>query len=318
MEPLVNESIAYDELDFPVFTTKKGEVPFWDNPFLKANKVLPKKYYPYTTLEEVITLYKRGIIDETDFTILKVLGDAVCVNEDQLRRYMEKMTSRSDTSKRLDRFRTNGLVERWKIRVWGDEEEAIKPPAPFTLGVAGFKLLKHFYNEDFFMNPNRWDNLGIGGIKRYVAMNELRCIMSENRIINKWKWNAIIANNPKLKFPMGAAEMRTPEGDVTLLIDRAQMNQDFIGYFRDKLECWRRVYKRHNTIPVSEFPDNMSIVVIYTSTLSMAEYIHKELMLDTFPYHIWVCVEEDLLQQGFDTAFYIPNKEKLKRIKLEF
>lgn len=317
MESIANESIVYDELDYPLFKTKNGEVPFWDNPFLKGNKVLPNKYYPYTTLEGVIDLYNRGRIDETDFTILKVLGDAICVNEDQLRRYMEKITSRSDTSKRLDRFRTNGLVERWRIRIRGDED-ATKPPAPFTLGVAGYKLLKHFYNEDYFMDPNRWDSLGIGGIKRYVAMNELRCIMSENRIVNKWKWNAIIANNPKLKFPMGAAELRTPQGDINLLIDRAQMNQNFIGYFRDKLECWKRVYKKYNTIPVSEFPENMSIVVIYTSTLSIAEYIHKELMLDTFPFHIWVCVEEDLLQQGFNTAFYIPNKEKLKRIKLEF
>jgi hypothetical protein len=316
MEPIVKKPHSNDELEFPFFTTKNGEIPFWDHPFLKGSKVLPNKYYPYTTQEGVIELYRRGRIDETDFIILKVLGDAVCANEDQIRRYMGSLISRSETSKRLDRFRTNALVDRWKVRIRGDDE-SIKPPAPFTLGVAGYKLLKHFYNADFFMDPNRWDNYGIGGIKRYVAMNELRCMMTEKRIVTKWKWNAVIANNPHIKFPMGAAELKTPQGNINFLIDRAQMNQNFIGYFRDKLESWKLVYQKYGNIPVSEFPENMSVVIIYTSTLSIAEYIHKEIMLDTFPFHIWVCVEEDL-HQGFNTAFYIPNKEKLKRIRLDF
>ncbi|WP_374717738.1 hypothetical protein [Neobacillus sp.] len=316
METVIKNPHSNDELEFPFFTTKNGEIPFWDHPFLKGSKVLPNKYYPYTTQEGVIELYRRGRIDETDFIILKVLGDAVCANEDQIRRYMGSLISRSETSKRLDRFRTNALVDRWKVRIRGDDE-SIKPPAPFTLGVAGYKLLKHFYNADFFMDPNRWDNYGIGGIKRYVAMNELRCMMTEKRIVTKWKWNAVIANNPHIKFPMGAAELKTPQGNINLLIDRAQMNQNFIGYFRDKLESWKMVYQKFGNIPVSEFPENMSVAIIYTSTLSIAEYIHKEIMLDTFPFHIWVCVEEDL-HQGFNTAFYIPNKEKLKRIKLDF
>lgn len=317
MEVLKHEQVEFDNLEYPLFTTKRGEVPFWDHPFLKGNKVLPSKYYPYTTLEGVIDLFKRGRIDDTDFMLLKVLGDSICANEDQIRRYMISVMSRSETSKRLDRFRTNGLVDRWKVRIRG-QEDTVKPPAPFTLGVAGYKLLKHFYNEDFFMDPNRWDNYGIGGIKRFVAMNELRCQMIERKIVNKWKWNAIIADNPRLKFPLGAAEIKTPQGNVNFLIDRAQMNQNFIGYFRDKLEAWKRVYEKFGNIPVSEFPDNIGFVVIYTSTLTVAEYIHEQIMLDTYPFHIWVCVEEDLLQDGLNTAFYIPNKEKLKRIKLEF
>ncbi|MFT9495744.1 MULTISPECIES: hypothetical protein [Bacillota] len=317
MEVLAKQQALADGLDYPLFTTKEGDVPFWDHPFLKGNKVLPTKYYPHTTQEAVIELYRRGRIDDTDFILLKVLGDAICANEDQLRRYMERKMSRSETSKRLDKFRSIGLVDRWKVRIRG-EEESVKPPAPFTLGVGGYKLMKHFYNEDFFMDPNRWDNYGIGGIKRYVAMNELRCMMTEKKIVNRWKWNAVVANNPRLKFPMAAAEIKTPQGNINFLIDRAQMNQNFIGYFRDKLENWKKVYEKHGNIPVSEFPENMGFVVIFASTLSVAEYIHKELMLDTFPYHIWVCVEEDLLQYGLDTAFYIPNKEKLKRIKLDF
>ncbi|RHW35966.1 hypothetical protein D1B31_17905 [Neobacillus notoginsengisoli] len=319
MEVLAKEvdQVAFDNLDYPLFTTKKGEVPLWDHPFLKGSKVLPKKYYPYTTQEGVIDLIRRGRLDDTDLILLKVLGDAICANEDQLRRYMQSIMSPSQTSKRLDRFRTSGLVDRWKIRIRG-QEETVKPPAPFTLGVAGFKLLKHYYNADFFMNPNRWDDYGIGAIKRFTAMNEIRCIMTEKKIVNKWKWNAIIANNQRLKFPLAAAEIRTSNGNVNFLIDRAQMNQNFIGYFKDKLNVWKSVFEKYGTIPVSEFPENPAFVVIFTSTFSVAEHIHKELMLDTYPFHVWLCVEEDLHQDGFNTAFYRPNKENLKRIKLEF
>ncbi|OUM93608.1 hypothetical protein [Parageobacillus thermoglucosidasius] len=308
--------ISYISDNFPYFTTIEGEIPFWDHPMLKGEKVLPKKYFPYTRLEAVLDLYRRGLLDEKDITLLKVLGDAVCANEDQLRRYMAPIMSRSDTSKRLDRFRTYALVERWKVRIRGAEEE-VKPPAPFTLGVAGYKLLKHFYNSDFFMNPELWDNYGIGGIKRYVAMNELRCIMTEKKIAKKWKWHAVIANNPRIKYPMGTAEIRTPQGNLNFLIDRAQMNQNFIGFIKERLEHWKKVYESYGNLPVSEFPVNPAVVVIYTATLSMAEFIHNQILLDSYPYRIWVCVEEHLVKDGFETAFYVPRESKLQRIKLD-
>lgn len=322
MKTMENSPITaeQDELQNSFFTTLNGDIPFWDHPFLKGFKVLPDKYYPYTTQEGVIDLHRRGILKEEDFILLKVLGDAVCANEDQLRRYMAPIMSRSATSQKLDRFRKNGLVERWKVRIHGDEE--IKPPAPFTLGIAGFKLLKHYYSYDFFMNPNRWDDYGIGGIKRYVAMNELRCMMTEQKIVSKWKWHTPVANNPKLKFPMGTAEIHSSKEHnaprFNLLIDRAQMNQNFIGYFREKLENWKAVYHKYGNIPVGDFSeDNQSIVVIYTSTVSIAEHIHENLLLDTYEFPIWLCVEEHLYTDGLNTSFYIPKKEKIQRIRLE-
>jgi len=314
----VEQNLAVDNsLEYPFFTTKRDEVPLWDHPFLKGSKVLPKKYYPYTTLEGALDLYKRGRIDDIDFTLLKVLGDTICSNEDQLRRYMSSIMSPSQTSKRLDKYRSFGLVDRWKVRIRG-QEETVKPPAPFTLGVAGYRLMKHYYGDSYFMDPNRWDSYGIGGIKRFIAINEIRCIMTEMKIATNWKWNAVIADNPRNGFPLGAAEVRTPQGNVNFLIDRAQQNQNFIGYFKEKLHKWKIVYEKHKSLPVSELPDNPAFVVIYTSTLTIAEHIHKEIMLDTFPFHIWLCVEEDLHHDGFNTSFYMPNKEKLKRIKLDF
>lgn len=300
--------------DSPVFTTRNGEIPFWDHPLLKSSYVKPSKYYPYTGIEGAMTLLNRKIIDEADFTLIKVLGDAVCANEDQIRRYMSSLMSRSETSKRLDRLRTNGVVDRWKVRIRGDEET--RPPAPFTLGVAGYRLLKHYYSDQFFMAPDRWDNYGVGGLKRYVSMNELRCQFIEKKVVSKWKWNARLANNARYKFPMSAAEVKTPNGNINFLIDRAQMNQNFIGYFRDKFENWKYVYNKYGNLPISDFPENPQIVIIYTSTISIAEAIHKELLLDTLPFNILFLVEE-LINENLESAYYQPLKhQKLQRINV--
>lgn len=298
------------------YTGKDGIVPIWDHPLLKGHKLIPDKYFPQTTQEGVLNLMKRGKIDDNDFILLKVLGDAICANEDQLRRYLSTKMSRSETSKRLDRLRTYGLVDRWKVRIRGHEEE-VKPPAPFTIGVGGYKLLKHYYGDSYFMDPDRWDRLGIGGLQRYVSMNEMRCQLIEIHKIKKWKWNAMIGNNRDHKFPLGAAELITENQNINLLIDRAQMGQNYIGYFREKLENWKQIFNEVGNIPVSEFPINLNVVVIFASTVSIAENIQKEIMLDTFPFDIWVCVEEDLINDGINKSFYIPTPSKLKRIKLE-
>lgn len=308
--------VIENSTDIP-FRTKMEEVPLWDHPFLKGSKVLPKNYYPYTTLQGVLNLYKKGILEDIDFILLKVLGDSICSNEDQLRRYMASKMSPSQTSKRLDKFRKNGLVDRWKVRIRGQEED-VKPPAPFTLGVAGFSLLKHFYGDDYFVSPDSWVTYGIGGIKRFVATNELRCILTEKKMTSMWRWRPTIANNKNNGAPLAAAEIKTTKGNVNFLIERAQMNQDFIGFFKERLHRWKGVYEQYGRLPVSEFSDNPTFVIIYTSTLSIAEHIHKEVMLDTFPFHIWTCVEEDLVKDGFSTSFYMPDKGKLKRIKLDF
>lgn len=305
--------------DTSFYTTKRNEVPLWDHPFLKGSKVLPKHndYNPRTSSSGVIDLYKRGIIDDTDIILLKVLGNSVCSNEDQLRRYMSSKMSPSQTSKRLDKFRKYGLADRWKVRI-REQEEAVKPPAPFTLGVAGYILMKHLYGDEYFVSPDSWLTYGIGGIKRFVAMNELRCIMTASKVASMWSWKPYIARNKNNGIPLAAAEVKTPKGNVNFIIDRAQMNQDFIGFFKERLHKWKGVYEQHGRLPISEFPDNPTFVIIYTSTLSIAEHIHKEVMLDTFPFHIWTCVEEDLLNDGFSTSFYRPDKGQLKRIKLDF
>ncbi|MFJ6414445.1 replication-relaxation family protein [Terribacillus saccharophilus] len=312
------ELVKDDALEYPYYYNKRGEIPFWDHPLIKGYKFLQKNYRPHVSLDAVLSLYLRKIIDDADIMLLKVLGDSICSNEDQLRRYLASKMSRSDVSKRLDRFRRFGLVDRWKIRVSTDEDEEIKPPAPFTLGVAGYKFLKHFYNEDFFMDPGRWDTLGVGAVQRYVAMNELRCRLIEAKVAKSWKWNATIADHMRIKKPMGAAEIQTPKGNLNFLMERTQQSQDFVGFIRDKLYSWAGVYKSLCNLPIRGMGDNIPVVVLFTSTLSIANHLNKELLLDTFPFKIWICVEEDMIDSGLETAIYSPIKGELKRSRLDF
>lgn len=307
-----------ESIEYPLFYTKEGEVPFWDNPLIRGFRVLPKKYKPYTTIEAALNLYLRNRVDDKDMMILKVLGDSICSNEDQLRRYLSSQMSRSETSKKLDKLRSLSMADRWKIRLREDKEELIRPPAPFTLGIAGFKLLKHYYNESFFMNPNHWDEKGIGAIQRYVAMNELRCRLVEANSIRQWEWNAIVNNNPRIKRPLGTAEVKTPKGNLNFIIDRAQMSQNFLGFLKEKLYQWKLVYEKKGYLPVGAFPENPTSIILFTSTLSMAQFLHQELMLDTYPFNVMVCVEEDMLTEGVSTAFYRAKGEELVRMRLSF
>ncbi|MFE7064189.1 hypothetical protein ACFVAD_18830 [Sutcliffiella sp. NPDC057660] len=285
---------------------------------MNGYRKLPDNYRPYVNVEQAINAYQRNFLDEMDFTIMKVLGDAIAANEDQIRRYLISKISRSDTSKRLDRLRRNGFVDRWHCRLENDTDNEIRPPAPFTLGIAGFKLMNHFYPHTPFMNPNSWDNQNIKTLQRYVAMNELRCLLVESKSINNWHWNSVVAHNRRLKKPLGTAELETTKGNVNFIMERAQMSQNFVGFLRDKLHQWKKVYEQESTFPLTNVPDNVPVFIIYTSTLAMAEHIHKQIMLDTFPFTVWTCVEEFFEADGLAKSFYAPQGESLKRLYLEF
>ncbi|WP_241656023.1 hypothetical protein [Halobacillus litoralis] len=280
---------------------------------------MPKNYRPHVTIESVLSLYMKRKIDDTDLILLKVLGDAVCCNEDQLRRYLSSKISRSSVSKRLDKFRRYGLVERWKVRIKSeDEDEARKPPAPFVLGIAGYKLLKHYYNDEFFMDPNRWDHLGISAVQRYVAMNEIRCRLIEAKAAKAWKWNPSLTFYKNIRNPMGAAEIRTPRGNINFIMERLQMSQDFVGFMKSKLHQWTKVFEKQQNLLLDDMHELLPTVIISASTLSMGETLHTNVMLDTFPFNVWVTVEEDMESDGLENSFYRPEGKELKRIKLDF
>ncbi|NRD80823.1 hypothetical protein HPT25_26200 [Bacillus sp. BRMEA1] len=311
MEAQVSEQLQY-------FLSKEGDVPFWDHPSMYGYKKLPKNSFPFINIEQALKAYRQGIFDDLDITILKVVGDAIAANEDQLRRYLSTKTSRSDVSMRLERLRRNAMVDRWHCRLENDENEEFKPPAPFTLGIGGFKLLKHFYNDQPFVNPNTWDNQNAKSIQRYVAVNELRCRLVKSKAIKGWTWNGVVAHNRRYKKPLGVAEIETGKGRVNFMIERAQMSQNFIGYLRDKLHQWKQVFEANESFPIALFPNNVPIFVISCSTISMAEFIHKQLMLDTYPFTVWLAVDELMDTEGTGKSFFAPDSEAIRRIHVSF
>lgn len=306
------------DLDYQYHLTKEGKVPFWDHPHTRGYKVIPQSYHPITTLQGVLALHQRMQIKEEDVMILKVLGDAVCCSEEQLKRYLSSKLTASQVTKKLRRFRESALVDRWHVRVIG-EEEGYAPPSPFTIGIGGYKFLKHYYNDQFYMDPERWDRYGIKAIQRYVATNEIRCRMVEAGILRNWKWHAVLNKNPHLTRPLGVAQVETPKGMVNFIIERTQMSQDYIGFLRKKLDLWKLLYERHKTIPIDQFESHPTVVVVYASTYSIAEDIQKELLLDTYPFPVWLCVEENIyMDGGLSRAFCRPARHELIQLNVDF
>lgn len=252
--------------------------------------------------------------------ILKALGDAICCSEEHLRRVFAGKLTRSQVSRYLDQLSTHDYVQRYRISVRGEEDNYPNYFRIFVLGIAGKLLMEHFYSGfTTFMSPERFHgNSGISLMQRYIALNELRTAFIERRVASKWLWGGSIIGGNSANKAASAVEISIPQGKINFIIERAQMKQNFIGYFKDKLAKWQFIYGKQNGLRIRSFPDNPTYVVLYVSTLSMAQSIHKVVMIDTFPFHVWFCVEEEIFTKGLSKSFYRADKEKLKRLYLSF
>lgn len=307
-------------LEESAYLTIEGIIPFLDHPNLVANKKLPKHYRAYYSLQAVISDYQRGIITENHILILKALGDAVCCSEEQLRRVFDGKLSRSQVSKYLDQLSTHDYVQRYRITVRGEEEEYPNFSRIFVLGIAGKLLMEHFFSGiATFMSPERFHGNGaVGLMQRYIALNDLRTSFIEKRVATKWQWSGSIIGGNSSNKASAVAELSLPQGEINLLIERAQMKQNFIGFLKEKLSRWEFIYGKQKGLKVREFSDNPSYIVLYVATLSMAQAIHKAVMIDSFPFTVWFCVEEEIPSKGLSKSFYRADKEKLKRLHLSF
>lgn len=307
-----------EKQEFPYFLNKEETLSIWDDPSIVGGIALPENYYPITNLMSVLSRLTNGYLDELDVTILKVLGDAICVNENQLKRYLQTKLTRTQVSERLKRLRENGFIDRWQVQS-SQFPEQIKPPAPFTLGVAGYSLMKQLYYTQFFMNPNKWLSNGLPNIQRYVATNEIRCQLIERKKLKNWIWNGVILNNPSLDRPFAVAEIATPKGNMNLIIERIQQSKDYISYINKKLDTWETIIGEHHYILVKQANKLPCIIVLYVSTYSLAEYLSYKLILEKRPMNVWLCVEEELNQIGFEDSFFIPvDNGQLKKIRMDF
>jgi bifunctional DNA-binding transcriptional regulator/antitoxin component of YhaV-PrlF toxin-antitoxin module len=137
------------------------------------------------------------------------------------------------------------------------------------------------------------DTQNVKMIQRYVAMNELRCLLVEARVVRGWEWNVMIGKSKRFLPPMGVATVQSPKGLLNFLVERPQMSQNFIGYLKTKLEQYRTLYEKQGGFVLNHIESHNSVIVLFTSTLSMAERIHEEVKTHLFPFTIWFAVDDD-------------------------
>jgi len=316
---------------------KDDSYSIWDHPNFKSKKVLPaNNYRPILTLPEAIGEMNRWSqeVFEERMTLLKVIGDAICANENQIRRYMSPIMSPSKTSAHIKALRLRGFVERHKCElafVYDENGEPInlKNPAPITIGPAGWLILNHYYNGMYLVNPENWysgKDMHGATIQRYVAMNEIRCTAAEEKLAKGWVWYPAIGGHSSYKKPFAVMKIgeETDEydGRAFLLFERAQLKQNFIGFFRSRLELYRELMERDGYIQVDGVPKEAELVVVLSvSSERMANYVHEEIGLHRYPFRVWMIVDEwfDTGESSIKAAFAHPSptdKTQLKRFRL--
>lgn len=176
-------------------------------------------------------------------TVLKIIGDAVCANDEQLRRFLSTVMSYSATSAHINFLRKKGFVQRYKCYLdsvldENGERLNLRNPAPINLGPAGYLLMSYLYNGVFFMDAGAWlDSNADATIQRFVTMNEIRCCFAEKSIARKWKWYPTIGEQRGYKKPLAVMEVGedTEEYDsrAWMIFERAQLKQNFLGFLKD-------------------------------------------------------------------------------------
>lgn len=128
---MTTKSEQAEMIQHQLFTREDGTVSIWDHPNFTSRLQLPDDYRPLTKLVESLEVMNRlsKQVYEERMMVLKVVGDAVCANENQLRRYLSSKFSYSQTSMHLRAMRKHGFIERQHSRLAfiGDEDdEAVK------------------------------------------------------------------------------------------------------------------------------------------------------------------------------------------------
>ena len=299
-----------------VFRNEDGTVQFWDHPNLKSRLTRPKSdYQPITRIENIIDMVSNGKISEDDMTILKVLGDAVCANENQLRRYLSSRYSSNMIGKTLRRLAKYGYVTRIKCYIKNvEEEDSPRHPAPFVLGIAGYALLKHYYSDQYFLKDQYFAEKDFQ-IPLFVATNEIRVLAFESGHLRGWQWSPLTNLLRDFPSPNAAFQVGFDEHNYDFIVSRIYQSLEFVDHLRRQLEAYRYFYKENGRIPRSGIKEGaIQIIVLSVSSISVAMHIQEQLGLHNFPLHVWFCIDEWMDEStGLRYAFAEPTKEGLRR-----
>lgn len=293
----------------PTYYSQKNEQPFWDNPNFEASVVRPEGYYPITRVEDVIELVNRGRIGKDAIMILKVIGDALCLNEGQIKRIM-KLASEdfgtSHVSRLLRKLEEYGIVERYScsLRFLQEGESAPRHSAPFTLGIAGIKYLQHYYSKMTFVRPELWKESN-NAIQRYVAINEIRCQLATARKLMDWSWHPSIGNHRQYRPPLAVAKIKNQSASIQMIFERAQASQRFEQHLIERLKLYQQLLNRDQHLVIDKYEPNVpQIFLISCATLQMASHLAVVLELHKYAFPVWFVLDEWLDDEyGLSGAF---------------
>lgn len=319
-----------------VFTREDESISIWDNPNFTATLWLPKDYQPLTRYEQALEARNQHTLSDQEICLLGVVGDAICANEAQLRKYMMPIQSASQTSKMLNKLRKGGYVHRYKCYVRfedefedDDSEEAVeeakkkeKAPGVFVLGVVGYKLMCHISPRGkSFVNPEKWTN-NPTAIQRYVAMNALRQAGTSHRQLSAWKWHPHIGGNVRFQKPFAVMQSKAINGKdrVQFIMERVQMSQTFLEFLKNRLQQYSYLKERFGLIQVDGLRNTeMQVVVISVSSVSLAEFISRQLEVHLYPIDVLFLVDEWLEDtEELSTAFAQGMEDGIVRVKIPF
>lgn len=295
-----------------IFFAQDNTVPFWDHPNFIARAVIPDSYQPLTRVEQVIELWNRRVFDDEAIRLLKVIGDAQCVNEAQLKLYMrlyQEDFSTTVVSKTLKKFTKYGMIERYDCRIGfleNDGEDYPKRPAPFTLGIAGVKFLQHYFADMTFIKPEVWRQSN-ATIQRYIAMNDIRYQMAKAKVLTAWQWLPYIGEHTKNQPPIAVASVKEAQTqtEFQMIFDRAQSSQYYVNHLKERLKLYNRLHEKDGRVKIESMKNDVhQLFIISCGTLAMAKQLNIQLELHKYPFKIWFVLDEWLTDEyGLSGAF---------------
>lgn len=311
------------EAALQVYPRIDGNVPFWDHPNFKATRTTPKDHKPLTRVEQALEERNRNQLSDEQIQLLTVLGQARCVNEHQLRRYMLPIQSASKTSDMLQKLQKRGYVHRYKasIRFEEPEEGQRKPPGIFVLGIIGFKLMQYLYPEMTFIEPDKWMS-DSKAVQRYVALNEVRLTGAFKKRLSSWKWLPHVGGNTSgaKPFAIMTTKSSSSSSPVHFIVERAQMSQTFLIYLYKRIQYYRYLVERDGMIKMEGVtPPIMQAVVLSVSTVAMAEHMHQQLRLHLYEFDILFLIDEWIEEtEDIVASFAQSTPDGIVRVQLPF
>lgn len=298
------------------FRDTSGKIPFWDDPSVTGGIDRPANYQPRTDMMAIVSDFYHGRFLEEDELILTLIRDSVVINENQLRRLLKGKLTSSRISTRIRYMSVFGVTDQWKLR--SRQEDASLPPAPWSVGIAGFLYLKHRY-PDFVFHPARLLELGTKALQRYIALNELRTQMYEYQVLRGWKWHGVIDSNPKLGKPLAIGEIKGPKGNILLVTERLQQSQNYMEHISSRLRNWNTVFvENNNALPIMDFDRLPAVVLLSVSTISFAQEVASRLHIDGLKLPVWFIIDELLFTKELPQAIVGLKEETLHPIGLNW